>query len=79
MEEKMEMKIQKISERINGRAKYVNCLLPHREEVLKAMFERDLCALWAILDECKIPCKERWDIVKFIMQKAEDTEGPQFW
>ena len=75
----MEDKISVISKRIFERSKYYGCLLERRDDVLKAMFERNLCAIWKVLDECKVPCEQRWAIVKFIMEKAEDREGPQFW
>jgi len=76
----MEKKIEIMSSRIYERSKYFECLLPHRDEVLKAMFERNLCVIWKVLDDCKVPCKERWWIVKFIMEKAEeDRDGPQWW
>ncbi len=75
----MEKKIEVISSRIFARAKYFECLLQRRDEVLKAMFEKDLCTIWKVLDECKVPCKDRWGMVKFIMEKAEDHDGPQWW
>ena len=72
-------KKDEISKRIFGWSKYMDCLQKHRDEVLIAMAEKDLCAIWEVLESCKIPCKLRWRAVKFIMEKAEDPEGPQFW
>ena len=75
----MEKDIEMISKRIFERAKYLECLLEHRKAILQAMFQRDLCAIWAILDKCDVPCKMRWWLVKLIMQYAEVPGGPQFW
>jgi len=76
----LEKNIAVISSRIFERSKYWECLIKHRDEVLKAMFERDMCAIWKVLDECEIPCEQRWAIVKRIIEKAEspDLGGPQF-
>jgi hypothetical protein len=75
----MDEKVKEISERIYRRSEYMNCLIAHREKAVKAILERDLCALWEIFDECKVPCRDRWDIVEFIMEKAKDPRGPHFW
>jgi|WetSurMetagenome_2_1015567.scaffolds.fasta_scaffold83335_3 hypothetical protein len=77
----MEDRIKKMSEEIFLRSKYYNCLLPHRETILKAMFKRNLCPIWKALENCEIPCEDRWAIIKLIMEKAEEDrpEGPNLW
>ena len=77
----MEKDARFMATRMFNWGKYLECLIPHREELVKAVIEKDLCTIWKYLDLCKIPCEERWDIIAFIMEQAEKkrTGGPHWW
>ena len=64
---------EEISRFAEEAARYIQCLakLENREKVTEAVKNEDLCAIWKIFDACKVPCRDRWKLVKYLMDKKE--------
>jgi hypothetical protein len=71
---KREEMIEEMKDELLLAGKYMPCILNHATELVTAVLDEDMCAIWKIFEKCNVPCKYRWHAIDFIFRKVEEAK-----